>query len=429
MKYKKTTITEHINTKYKSYALYSLQYRGIPNFYDSLTNVQRFIIQNSPDNFTKTIKIIGDCLASGYAHGDASVDSAVNKLARPYNCSMTILDGYGFFGNVINNDPAASRYTKVKLSKKIRDILDKHYKLNYKDPDGNWNPLSVDIPFALTVNIIGIAVGYSCNILPRKLEHIKDYLNGKRKSVKPYFMGYDGDISQHGKQWVISPVIDISEKDRIISIKDIPHSLKYSTFLQNINKVIEKYSCNFINNTKDVIDLKLKFNRNISIDDFNNAYELVKKYATVKETENIVFIKDSQVLVYDSIEDYLDDFINYREILYLNQMQYDLNILKSVVKFNTIKLNYIKFMLIKKRTQNEIDEYLDKYKTVKNIYSKLDSVKLRNLNLDYIKNIEDKINDDNDIINKMVDEIKIQMDKCDKVKDIPLKANSNRINI
>lgn len=429
MKLRKLSITEHINTKYKSYALYSLQFRGIPNFYDSLTNVQRFIIQNSPNEYVKTVKVVGDCLASGYAHGDASVDSAVNKLARPYGCSMTILEGYGFFGNVINNDPAASRYTKVKLSKKIREIIDRHSKLNYKDPDGNWNPLKVDVPFALTVNVVGIAVGYSCNILPRKLEHITEYLDGKRKSVKPYFMGYTGNITQQDKQWVISPVLEISERDRTIAIKDIPHTLKYSTLLQNINKVIEKYSCSYINNTKDVIDLKLKFDKGLPLQDFRSACELVEKYSTVKETENIVFIKDSQVLVYDKIEDYLDDFKVYREQLYLEQMEYNLKVLDSVISFNMIKRHYIEFMLEKKRNQKEIDDYLDKYKSKINIYNKLDSVKLRFLNIDYIKELSDKINEQNKNKKDMILDIQKQKEKCDGLKHIKSKALTQSINI
>ena len=50
-------ITDQINTQYRTYALYVLQSRGIPNFYDALTPVQRLILENSPNKFNKTIQI------------------------------------------------------------------------------------------------------------------------------------------------------------------------------------------------------------------------------------------------------------------------------------------------------------------------------------------------------------------------------------
>ena len=48
-------ITDQINTQYRTYALYVLQSRGIPNFYDALTPVQTLILENSPNKFNKTI--------------------------------------------------------------------------------------------------------------------------------------------------------------------------------------------------------------------------------------------------------------------------------------------------------------------------------------------------------------------------------------
>lgn len=70
MKIKNLSIHKHINTNFRSYALYTLESRGIPNWYDSLTNVQRIAIINAPKSFNKTISLVGDCIKSGYHHGD-----------------------------------------------------------------------------------------------------------------------------------------------------------------------------------------------------------------------------------------------------------------------------------------------------------------------------------------------------------------------
>ena len=65
-------ITDQINTQYRTYALYVLQSRGIPNFYDGLTPVQRLILENSPARFNKTVGLVGEVIKTGlYHHGDS----------------------------------------------------------------------------------------------------------------------------------------------------------------------------------------------------------------------------------------------------------------------------------------------------------------------------------------------------------------------
>jgi hypothetical protein len=73
-------ITDQINQRYREYALYVLQSRGIPNFYDSLTPVQRIILQNSPTSFNKTIGLVGEVIRTGlYHHGDClHYDTLIN---------------------------------------------------------------------------------------------------------------------------------------------------------------------------------------------------------------------------------------------------------------------------------------------------------------------------------------------------------------
>ena len=41
-------ISKFVDTKFRSYAIYVLEQRGIPSFYDALTPVQRYILKNTP---------------------------------------------------------------------------------------------------------------------------------------------------------------------------------------------------------------------------------------------------------------------------------------------------------------------------------------------------------------------------------------------
>jgi DNA gyrase subunit A len=77
-------ISDQINHQYRTYALYVLQSRGIPNFYDALTPVQRLILENSPGKFNKTIGLVGEVIKTGlYHHGDCF----------SYNTKINLADG------------------------------------------------------------------------------------------------------------------------------------------------------------------------------------------------------------------------------------------------------------------------------------------------------------------------------------------------
>src|SRR6056297_1866181 len=140
--------------------------------------------------------VIGD--GKMHAH-NSSVTGALNKLARPFGNALQVLDGYGFFGSEVSPDPAAARYTSVRLSAKANGILNQYKHLTTREPEGPYDPFWMEVPLGLTTSIVGIAVGYKTTILPRKLEHINEYLAGKRKSVKPYFEGFNGSIQKYKK--------------------------------------------------------------------------------------------------------------------------------------------------------------------------------------------------------------------------------------
>ena len=128
-------ISKQINTNFRNYALYVLENRGIPSFYDALTNVQRFILVNAPSSFHKTISVVGSCISDGYHHGDKSLTGAVNKLARPFGCSEQLLLGDGFFGTPVQQEPSAARYTSVKIAPVISEMMRKNAFLNTRNDE------------------------------------------------------------------------------------------------------------------------------------------------------------------------------------------------------------------------------------------------------------------------------------------------------
>ena len=48
------SISKQIDINFRNYALYVLEHRGIPSFYDALTNVQRVSLMNAPKAYSKS---------------------------------------------------------------------------------------------------------------------------------------------------------------------------------------------------------------------------------------------------------------------------------------------------------------------------------------------------------------------------------------
>lgn len=384
-------ISKFIDTKYRDYSVYVLEQRGIPNFYDALTPVQRYILKNTPTSFVKTLSVVGKVIQDGYHHGNTALEGAINKLARPFGNAMFILEGDGFFGTEVSPSPAASRYTSVKLSSAANNILNKYNYLTSREPEGPYDPLWLDVPIGLVSPIVGIAVGYKTTILPRKLKDIQDFFAGTRKSVKPYFEGFKGKIEKYkelDKAWLISSNIQVDGKK--IMIREVPPVIKFESILKKLDYLIGKYESNIkiINNSNTNVNIDILYTGRSSTE-WEDIQKFVEKTFAIIVTENVVFVKDGTVLTYESVEQYLEDYrwqisrLNYKNTLYeRNKLSFDL-------KFNIAKEKFITFILEKQRTVDEIDKWLKPYE--KEVASRLENMTSKRFSKDELILTREKI--------------------------------------
>ncbi len=390
MNISKLSIFNQININFRNYAIYTLQNRGIPNFYDSLTNVQKLILLNTPTKSVKTLTVVGSCISDGYDHGDASLNQAINRLARPFSCSENILIGDGFFGTQIKPLAAATRYTSVYLNPKINEILSKYKYLIEKDVEGKYESLPIDFPIGLLIPVIGIAVGYRTQILPRKLEHIQEFLAGKRKTLKPYFKNFNGEITQlkdFTNAWLIEGEIKIDEDNKIIEILSLPPLMKYEKFIKKISSILNEYDgCTVVNNSKTDVNIKITFNKHISDDFWTYVKERISKSNKLIIRENIVFIKDNQVLEYENVENYLHDFRNKNLTLVAKYLKYLVQDNRDELKFIEAKIKFLNWVIGVKHTEAEMNNFLRQYP--KQISERLDNIKARNITEEEIARTE-----------------------------------------
>jgi len=387
------SVSKHIDVNFRNYALYVLENRGIPAFDDALTNVQRFILMNAPHHFNKTISLVGACISGGYHHGDMALTGAINKLARPYGNSISLLEGDGFFGTPVDNTASAARYTSIKINSKISEIIKKSHFLNKKNENDSWDPLWVDLPIGLTTMIVGIAVGYKTTILPRKLEDIQKYLDGKVKEVKPHFQGFTGKITRYqglDKSWLISGSVEINEQAKTIKVTDLPPLMKYTNFLKKINQFTEDLpNCTITNNSSKKVEIVFKHKG--TIPEWEDLKIKVDKATKLLITETLVFVKDGVVINYNRVEDYIDDYKYRIASLNVERLRYYLKVDTEELEFQKCKNAYLKYMISSKsmRQQTEIDEFIDTLTSNDTIRRRLNSILLKTMSEDeYNKTIK-----------------------------------------
>ena len=412
------TISDQINNQYRSYAIYVLQGRGIPNFYDGLTPVQRLILENSPSRFDKTIGLVGEVIKTGlYHHGDSSLSGAISKLARPFGCSYSVLEGDGFFGSPVNPNPSAPRYTSVKINTKIKEFISKNYDLNEKNEEGGHNWIHVELPIGLLTHVVGIAVGYRSNILPRKLEDVIEYLDGNSKLLKPYFRDFGGKISKFQNEentWIIESGFDADPARKIIHIYDLPPVMRYDSFIAKLDGRLENLGVEYRmeNRSQSKCDLVVSF-RGVDSNRFKEISDNIAKLCKIIVKEDVIFVKDGGVLEFSSVKEYLDHFKGHLEYVKLKRLKKDEFDCLRDLSFLEAKVKFLNFMILKKRTNQEILNFLSEFESW--ISQRLQRIEIIKLSSDHIKETESEIK----AIKQRIQEVKRKVKEQEKKhKDI-----------
>jgi DNA topoisomerase-2 len=354
--------------------------------------------------------IIGD---SKIVCHNSSMAQAISKLARPFSCSDQILLGDGFFGTPVNPVPSAPRYTQVKISPKYKDIIEKYKDLNNPNEEGGFDWIHVDYPVGISTHIVGIAVGYKSNILPRKPEEIVTYLEGnKTKKLKPYFRGFKGKISRMDSlrsAWLIEGDVEMDLATRTFKINSISPLQRYESFFIRLNSLLERSGINYKMDNFSTEDVKISIKFRCTDQEFKDICFLVAKETKQIVTENIVFVRDGSVLEYECIEDYLEDFIVHRELTILKRFERDLLYLQNDLEFLEAKLKFLTFMSDKKRSSDEVNEFLSSYK--REISRRLESIPLTKLTKEEIIKTSEEIKSIKESIKNKIQEIKVQKTK------------------
>ncbi|MAI58169.1 MAG: DNA gyrase subunit A [Rhodobacteraceae bacterium] len=161
--------------------------RAIPDLRDGLKPVHRRILYamhetgNTHDKaYRKSARPVGEVMGKYHPHGDGAIYDALVRMAQDFSMSLPLLDGQGNFGSMDGDNPAAMRYTEVRMDQPAAFVLadiDKDtvdFQDNYDGKDREPTVLPSRFPNMLVNGAGGIAVGMATNIPPHNLSEVID---------------------------------------------------------------------------------------------------------------------------------------------------------------------------------------------------------------------------------------------------------------
>ena len=181
------SLEHEMRRSYLDYAMSVIVGRALPDVRDGLKPVHRRVLYamhelsndyNKP--YKKSARIVGDVIGKYHPHGDTAVYDTIVRMAQDFSLRYMLIDGQGNFGSVDGDNPAAMRYTEIRMSKIAHELLadlDKetvNFGPNYDGSETEPLIMPSRIPNLLINGSSGIAVGMATNIPPHNLSDVID---------------------------------------------------------------------------------------------------------------------------------------------------------------------------------------------------------------------------------------------------------------
>ena len=355
------SIEEEIKASYLDYAMSVIVQRALPDVRDGLKPVHRRILHAMAEMsvahdkpYKKSARIVGETMGKYHPHGDTAIYDAMARMAQDFSLRYTLIDGQGNFGSIDGDEPAAMRYTEVRMSRMAEDLfqdIDKKtvpFRLNFDGSLEEPDYLPAKVPQLLINGSSGIAVGMATNMLPHNLREVVDAISYRVKNPEcmiedllKFIKGpdfptgaelfhsrhlLDSYLTGRGKV-TIRGQADMSEHKRII-ITSIPYGVNKSTMIE---KIAENVKNEVITGIAEIRDESGREGIRIVIrvkDEELKPLVLRQLYAHSELETSIgiinLVLKDNQPMVMN-LTGLIDSFIEHRLSVILKRSQFDLD--------------------------------------------------------------------------------------------------------
>jgi DNA gyrase subunit A len=235
-------------------------------------------------SYRKSARPVGDVMGKYHPHGDSAIYDALVRMAQDFSMSLPLLDGQGNFGSMDGDNPAAMRYTEVRMDKPAAYLLadiDKEtvdFQDNYDGKQKEPTVLPARFPNMLVNGAGGIAVGMATNIPPHNLgevvdatlaliedpdrtsEQLIDYVPGPDFPTGGIMLGRTGARKAYleGRGSVIIRAktrVEEIRKDRwAIVVDEIPYQVNKATMIEKIAEQVREKKIDGIAHVQDESD-------------------------------------------------------------------------------------------------------------------------------------------------------------------------------
>jgi DNA gyrase subunit A len=359
-------IEEEMKRSYLDYAMSVIIGRALPDVRDGLKPVHRRVLygmwesgNRSDRPYKKSARIVGDVMGKYHPHGDSAIYDTVVRMAQDFSMRYPLVDGQGNFGSLDGDNPAAMRYTEVRLTKlaeeMIREDIDKEtvdWAPNYDGSEVEPLVLPARVPNLLVNGAAGIAVGMATNIPPHNLGEVVDallmlienpdvsirdlmtVLPGPDFPTAGYIHGLDGIRAAYTTGRGIMQVrakADIETNQRTerqsIVITEIPYQVNKLKLIERIAELIREKKIEGISDLRDESDregirIVMEVKRDAMAEIILNS---LYKMTQMQTTFGIIFlaIVDNQPKVM-TLREMLQHFLNHRKTVIIRRTRYDL---------------------------------------------------------------------------------------------------------
>lgn len=346
--------------EWKSFALYTVEARAIPNMIDGLKPVNRFYLysslKNSKTDFKKVSAISGVLSDYGFSHGEGSAAGAGQLMAAEWSNNVCLVEGRGSFGTRLVQAAAAPRYTYTRLHKNFnRYIKDIDLAPVHEDPEHEPPAFYVPvIPLVLVNGVKGIATGFATNILPRDpldvMRACKEYIETKNvdKKVKVKFPEFNGTVTFNPEEgrYYCNGVFERKSKT-VLLITEVPYGYDREGYVQVLDKLEEAGDIvsydDLCDKTGFKFEVKLKQQTSATWNDQKiiAAFKLSKPY-----TENLTVIDyRGKLKEYTDERDLIRDFCDYRVGILQKRIDLRKEEASEQLRWLNIKMQFIQSVL------------------------------------------------------------------------------------
>lgn len=345
-------ISKEMRDAYLQYSMSVIVGRALPDVRDGLKPVHRRVLfaQNEMNNrhnrpYLKSARVVGDVIGKYHPHGDASVYDTMVRMAQDFSLRYPLEDGQGNFGSIDGDNPAAMRYTEIRLTNLAEELLNDleketvSYSPNYDDSLLIPTVLPAKFPNLLVNGSSGIAVGMATNIPPHNLgevidgcihlinsptceiEDLMQHIKGPDFPSFGVIAGREGILQAYKKGRGIISLKAVAEivpnKDREdIIITEIPYQVNKAKLIESIADLVRDKQIEGISDIRDessregmriVINLKRGENASVIL---NRLY----KFTQMQTSMGIIMLAldaKNQPVTFD-LKGMLEAFVDHR---------------------------------------------------------------------------------------------------------------------